>query len=236
MQKTPVVFLPGLLNDEELWQQQVEDLSSAVDPMIADLTLDDSIEAMADRVLASISGPFVLVSMSMGGYVAFEIMRIAPERILGVALLATSASPDKPDRQKERIQAISALEHGNFRGVTKKFLPRLLHKTNLELPVADKVMKMAMRVGGCAFLRQQQAILNRRDYRELLGGIDAPTLVGVGDSDQLTPLDEAQLIHAGIRGSKFHLFDNCGHLPPLESPDETTRILQDWISQLEQPV
>lgn len=225
----PLVFLPGLLCDATLWRAQVDGLADRVAPMVADLTLDDSIADMAQRTLAAAPPSFALAGLSMGGYVALEIMRQAPERVTRLALLDTSAAADTSDRAHDRRAAIQSLKLGRFLGVTDRLLPQLVHASHLEGLVADKVKVMAARVGGPAFIRQQQAILGRPDSRPMLGGITVPTLVAVGDADVLTPPEDAAEIHAGIPGSTLHVFRACGHLPALEQPEETTRRLSDWL-------
>ncbi len=226
-----LVFLPGLLCDARLWRDQAADLSDIADPIIADLTLDDSVAAMARRVLAAAPERFALVGLSMGGYVAFEILRQAPERVARLALLATSAAPDKPARAENRRRAMAALEVGRFLGVTQRMLPQLLHASRLDEPLGAEVKEMAARVGGPAFLRQQRAILGRPDSCPLLPSIAMPTLVAVGDSDQLTPPAESRAIHEAIPGSRLHVFDDCGHLPAMERPDETTALLRAWLTE-----
>ena len=184
---TPVLFLPGLLCDATLWRAQIDDLADVAAPMVADLTLDGSVAAMAARTLAAAPPRFSLVALSMGGYVAFEIMRQAPERVTRLALLATSAAPDDAARAAERRGAMESLRIGKFMGVTARLLPQLVHPGHVEGPVGEAVIAMAQRVGRAAFLRQQQAILTRPDSRPTLAAIAVPTIVGVGDGDRLTP-------------------------------------------------
>lgn len=230
MSRAALIFLPGLLCDARLWRDQARDLSDVADPWIADLTRDDSIAAMARRVLAEAPERFALTALSMGGYVAFEILRQAPERVTRLALLDTSAAPDGPSRTAQRQSGIASLKLGRFVGVTDRMLPQLVHATHVEGPVAQEVKAMAARVGGEAFLRQQRAILTRTDSRPLLPQIRVPTLVAVGESDVLTPVSAAREIHQGIQGSRFHLFEHCGHLPALEQPRETSAVLRRWLS------
>lgn len=226
-----LVFLPGLLCDDTLWARQAEGLRDLVTPRIADLTQDDGIAAMAQRSAAGVSGRFILVALSMGGYVAFELLRRMPERIAGVALIDTSASPDTPAKAAERRAGLASLAAGRFQGVTSRLLPQLIHPDRIGTAVGTAVQAMAQRVGSEAYIRQQSAILGRADSRPLLASVKVPTLVAVGAQDLLTPPAEARLIHEGIRGSRYHVFANCGHLPPLEVPDETTDVLREWLQR-----
>lgn len=226
---TPLVLLPGLLCDAELWRDTIVALGDAIAPTVADLTLDDSLGAMAERVLAAAPERFALVGLSMGGYVAFEIMRRAPQRVTRLALVDTSPSPDSSGRAGRREAAMNSLGVGRFAGVTGRLLPQLVHPKHVDGPVGAKVRAMAERVGAEAFLRQQRAILDRPDFRPTLGAIRAPTWVAVGDSDVLTPPSEAREIYLNVPTATLHVFAECGHLPPLEQPEETARFLERWL-------
>lgn len=228
-ERSPLVFLPGLLCDERLWRDQARDLADIADCTIPDLTLDDSVGAMARRVLDGAPERFALAALSMGGYVAFEILRQQPQRVTKLALLDTSASPDTPERTAQRLAGMESLRLGRFFGVTARMLPQLVHARHVHGPVGEEVKAMAKRVGGDAFLRQQTAILNRPDSRPLLASISVPTLIAVGDSDILTPPSDAAEMHRNIADATLHTFAACGHLPPMELPAETSALLRGWL-------
>jgi len=232
MPKPAIVFLPGLLCDARIWRDQADEIAASANPIIADLTLDDSVAAMAARALDAAPDRFVLAGISMGGYVAFEIMRQASERVLGLALFDTSAAPDTQARAARRRAGMDSLKVGRFAGVTRKLLPELVHERHLDGPVATELQTMAARVGGDAFLRQQQAILDRPDSRPLLPSISVPTLVAVGDGDVLTPPADSLDIHIGIRTSEFVLMRDCGHLPAIEQPEETAKLLRSLLKRI----
>ncbi|KQW72403.1 alpha/beta fold hydrolase [Ensifer sp. Root127] len=224
------VFVPGLLCDDKIWAHQAQELGDIVAPVIADLTKDNSIAGMADRLAAGMPETFVIIALSMGGYVAFELLRTMPRRIAAVALIDTSASPDTSKKAAERRAGIASLNSGRFSGVTNRLLPRLIHNRHVDGPVGVEVKAMAQRVGGEAYIRQQSAILERSDFRSLLPEICVPTLVAVGAQDLVTPPKEAQKIHASIAQARFHVFEDCGHLPPLEAATETTSVLRAWLT------
>ena len=229
--RQPLLLLPGLLNDAQLWMAQTDALDDIAQCHVADLTRDDSVAEMATRALENAPPRFALAALSMGGYVAFEILRQAPERVTRLALLDTSATPDTPERAAQRRAALDSLRLGRFMGVTRRLLPQLVHPDHVDGAVGTAVRAMAVRVGGEAFLRQQQAILGRPDSRPLLPTIAVPTLVAVGDSDRLTPRSDAHLMHDHIPNASFHCFPRCGHLPPMESPEETSTVLRRWLIQ-----
>lgn len=232
MEETPttLVLLPGLLNDQRLWAHQAAALAEEVDVRIPDLTRDGSISAMARRVLDEAPGQFSLAALSMGGYVAFEIMRQAPERVLRLALFDTMAGLDSPERAATRQGLLALAERGRFVGVSPQLMPRLIHSRWLGTHVAATVQDMAAAVGKDGFVRQQQSIIARVDSTPVLADIHVPTLIVVGADDQLTPVAEAWLMHEQIAGSRLEILDRCGHLPPLEEPERTTVLLREWLA------
>lgn len=227
----PLLLLPGLLCDARLWRDQMAAISGRQRCIVADLTLDDSLPAMAARAIAAAAAPhFALCGLSMGGYVALEIMRqAAPGQVTRLALLDTSARPDTPEQARRRRGLMALTRTGQFRGVTPRLLPQLVHPRHLDGPVGAEVMAMAERVGRDAFLRQQQAILGRPDSRPDLPGIRVPTLVTVGEADVLTPPALSEEMAAAIPGARLAVLPGCGHLPPLEDPEATTALLAGWL-------
>ncbi|SDB66090.1 alpha/beta fold hydrolase [Belnapia rosea] len=225
-----LLLLPGLLCDAALWEAQLLGLGSLVRCHVADVAQDTSLAEMAARALAMAPPRFALAGLSMGGYLAFEILRQAPERVTRLALLDTSARADTPDQARRRRGLISLARSGLFRGVTPRLLPQLVHPDNLQGPVGQAVIAMAERVGRDAFLRQQAAILGRPDSRPDLPGLRLPTLVAVGEADQLTPPELSEEIATGIPGARLHRLPGCGHLPPMEAPEAVTALLREWLA------
>lgn len=229
MSTHPLLFLPGLLCDEHLWHHQLRYFGSRYACQVASLTQDDNVAAMARRALQSAPERFALIALSMGGYVAFEMLRQAPERISHLVLLSTSAGSDSPRRRQDRLAGISMLQQGRFAGVTSRLLPQLVHPSRVAESVATDVQLMAQRVGGEAYLRQQQAILDRPDSMQTLASIQVPTLIAVGDHDVLTPPAESHAMQRAIPQAALHIFERCGHLPPLEMPDQVNQLLEQWL-------
>jgi pimeloyl-ACP methyl ester carboxylesterase len=231
MPSVPLLLLPGLLCDARLWRDQIVVLSDIAEVTVADLTRDETVEAMADRALAAMPERFALAGLSMGGYVAFAILRRASARVSRLCLFDTSARPDTPDQSRRRRGLIALTRSGRFRGVTPRLLPQLLHPDRIsDTALAGEVMEMAERVGKEAFLRQQAAILKRPDSRPDLPRIGVPALVGAGEGDQLTPVDHSAEIAAGIPGAELKIIPGCGHLAPMERPQEVSALMRGWIS------
>ena len=231
MSNFPVYALPGLLNDERLWQHQSAGLSSRHPFFTAHLTGHDSIASLAAAALARAPAPrFALAGLSMGGYVALEIMRQAPERVIALALLDTNARPDSPQATELR-HSLMTLAQTDFKAVIDSLTPRLVHPSRLsDKSVVNVITEMAHSVGVDAFLRQQTAIMNRIDSRPFLHAIGCPTLVLCGREDLLTPLELHEEMASSIPGAKLVVIEQCGHLSALERPQQVTQALQAWLS------
>ena len=226
-----LVLLPGLLCDAALWRHQTEHLKDQCEVLVADLTQDNSIEAMAERVLAMAPTTFALAGLSMGGYVAQEIMRQAPERVERLALLDTNARADTEEQRNTRHELIRLAEKYTFKGVTPRLLPNLVHPSRLNDPtVANVVMEMAERVGQQAFARQQEAIMSRKDGRGDLEAISVPTLVLAGRQDVLCPPKVQEEMAERLPNGKLVLVEDCGHLVSLERPEATTALFRYWLA------
>lgn len=227
--RTPLLLCPGLLCDHALWEPVYPAIADIARPFVADLAQDDSIAAMASRALEAAPQRFALAGLSMGGYVALEIMRQAPGRVRALALFDTSARPDLPEQSRRRRLLMALAQTGQFRGVTPRLLPQLVHPSRIDGPIGQEVMAMADRIGRAAFLRQQMAIMGRADSRPHLAAIAVPTLVGVGAEDLLTPPELAEEIAAGIPGARLMRFAGSGHLPTMEVPAEAGAAMRGWL-------
>jgi pimeloyl-ACP methyl ester carboxylesterase len=228
---TPLVLLPGLLLDEALWAPQRAALTDIADMMVGDLTKEDSMAGMARSVLAVAPPSFALAGLSMGGYVAFEIMRQAPERVTRLALLDTSARPDTPEQTASRRALMQMCEKGEFKGVTRRLLPQWIHPSRVDdASVADVVLSMTARVGRDSFLSQQTAIIGRPDSRPGLSRIHCPTLVLCGHEDRATPVEVHREMAADIPNARLVIVPECGHLSPLERPEAVNHAFRTWLA------
>jgi len=229
-EKRSLVLLPGLLCTRALWGPQIEALSPFIDISVPDVAAHPSMAEIAAMVLAAAPERFDLAGLSMGGYVAFEILRQAPERVARVAFLDTSARTDTPEISARRRGLIELAQKGAFKGVTPKLIPMLIHPERIDdMVLTGQITAMAEDVGRDGFLRQQTAILARTDSRPHLADITCPTLVLVGRQDTLVPPDHAEEIAAGIAGANLVYIEDSAHLPTLEQPAETTAALRRWL-------
>lgn len=230
--KPYLLLLPGLLNDSRLWKHQVENLTDVAVPVVAELTGADSMALLAGHALAQVPAErFVLASLSMGGYVALEIMRQAPERIRGLALLDTTARPDTQEATENRHRLMEIAEQ-DFARVIDALMPRFVHPDRLQEPAVTRVIQnMADNVGKAAFLRQQRAIIDRIDSRPYLARIQCPTLVLCGREDAIASPEIHQEMVDAIPDAELAVIDHCGHLSPLEQPERVTAWLRQWLAK-----
>ncbi|HUZ18951.1 MAG TPA: alpha/beta fold hydrolase [Acidimicrobiales bacterium] len=228
---TPIVLVPGLLATARLYAAQVPELWRYGPVTIADHTRDDAMDAIARRILADAPAHFALGGLSMGGYVALEIMRQAPERVTRLALLDTSARPDTEAQRERRVHQIGLATSGRFDEVPDQQLPLLVHADRRDDDVLRRLVHlMADETGPAAFVRQQRAITGRVDSRADLAAIRCPTLVLVGDGDALTPPDLAAELAEGIDGAHLVVVPDCGHLSSVERPEQVTTALVEWLA------
>jgi pimeloyl-ACP methyl ester carboxylesterase len=229
-----VLLLPGMLNDASLFQEQIATLLPIASVDIVDLTRSSSIADLADDAIKQApEGRFILIGLSMGGYVAFEIMRRIPERVCGLILIDTSAQPDTAELTATR-QALMKLAETDFPEVIERLLPRLCHPEQMSLPtVRGVIQSMAASLGKDVFIRHQQAIIDRSDSRPMLADIDCPTLVICGREDVITPPELSKEIAAGIRHAELKIIEQCGHLSTLDQPGEVNKLLHEWIDKVE---
>ena len=228
----PVVLIPGLLLSAHLYAAQIEALWPQGTVILANHTRDDSMPALARRLLAEAPPRFSLVGLSMGGYISFEILRQAPERVARVALLDTMARPDTPDVSAARRAQMQLATHGPFADVVTALIPRLVHRSRQDdAELARLILRMSEEVGVAGYLRQQTANIGRIDSRPTLKDIRCPALVLVGDSDQLTPPERAAEIADGIPGAELVVVPECGHLSTLERPAAVNAALQAWLTR-----
>ena len=230
-QTVPFVLIPGLACSARLYAHQIPALWRLGPVMVANHTGADSMREIARSILSRAPARFHLIALSMGGYLAFELMRQAPERVERLALLDTSARPDLPEQTERRLKIIGLAEQGQFMKMNDLLWPALVHESRLsDVALRAIVDEMLVDTGPEALIRQQRALISRVDSRPTLRSIRARMLVVVGDGDVITPLQFAQEIAGGIAGARLEVVSKCGHLSTLERPEPVTKLLTEWFA------
>lgn len=228
----PLLLLPGLLCDGDLWSDQIRDFSGARAVMVTCMTGAEDVDRLAADILALAPPRFALAGLSMGGYVALAMMRAAPERVTRLALLDTNARADSDEQRARRRGLIELARKGRFKGVTPRLLPLLLHPDRLrDEPLVARVTGMAERIGREGFVRQQTMIMGRPDARPGLARIACPTLVLCGRQDALTPPALAEEMADAIGGATLAIVEQSGHLSTMEQPAAVNAQLAAWLER-----
>jgi pimeloyl-ACP methyl ester carboxylesterase len=227
---TPVLLVPGLGGSPRIYAPVLPRIWRCGPVTIANHVRDDSIGGIARRILAEAPPRFALAGHSMGGYVALEIMRQAPERVVKLALINTQAGPDTAEASERRRAQIARVQSGHFHAVLDEMFPGFVHPSRHgDEGLHRLVHEMADDIGAEAFVRQQQAIITRSDSRPTLAQIICPTLVLSGDQDNTIPNTMSVEIADAIRGARLVIIPDCGHLPQPEQPHDTADALVDWL-------
>ncbi len=228
--RLPIVLVPNLNGSARLFAPQIPALWRLGPVTVADHTRDDSMAAIANRILETAPARFLYVGLSMGGYLAFEIMRQAPERVAKLVVLDTSARADVPEIVALRRERIALAQSGRFEDVIETTWEPLVHPSLREgTPLKSIHVAMCRDVGPESYVRQQTACMNRVDSRPMLGSIRCPTLVIVGAQDEPTPPELAEEIAAGIPGARLVKVPECGHFSTIERPDRVTKELLAFL-------
>lgn len=226
-----LILLPGFMCDADLWTSVEPLLEPRWTARYGDLFQDDTIAAMATRVLGEAPARFVAVGFSMGGFVAREMALRAPDRVRALVLIATSAMgnpPERTARNRERRERIAAAP---FRGLSRTDLRRALHPSRRDdEALVQRMLEMGARLGKQVLLRQ--LALEREDGHDGLAGIRCPALVVAGESDELRPRVETDRLAAGIPGARYEIVPDCGHMVPMERPAVLAALLNDWLDRV----
>jgi pimeloyl-ACP methyl ester carboxylesterase len=226
----PIVLIPGLNCSARLYAGQIPALWRFGPVTVADHTRDASIPAIASRILAAAPPFFALIGLSMGGYIAFEIMRQAPQRVAKLALLDTGARPETAEQTARRHGPMAMARAGKLVEVADESFVFFVHPDRHgDVALREVVRAMAEETGADAFLRQQQAIMARPDSRPGLAAIACPTLMLVGEQDGGTPPELAREIASAIAGTRLVIVPDCGHLSTIEQPQAVTQALVEWM-------
>jgi pimeloyl-ACP methyl ester carboxylesterase len=226
----PVVFVPGLACTADLFAHQIARLSAERTVVIANHRRHSALGDLTGALLRELPDRFVLIGLSMGGYVAFELLRRAPERLSALVLMDTSARPDTPEALERRQRMIAVAEEGRYRDIAGLQLPLLVAEDRLGDPdLVGAVRGMFEATGAEAYVRQQRVIMTRPDSRPTLATVGCPTLVIGGDRDALTPPEIVREIADGIPGARLAMMPACGHLAALERPEAVTHAITGFL-------
>jgi|KBSSwiStaDraftv2_1062776.scaffolds.fasta_scaffold214557_4 pimeloyl-ACP methyl ester carboxylesterase len=231
MTRTPLLLLPGLLEDADAFAHQAAALAEAAQLTVADLTASSTMAELArDALRQAPPGRLAIAGHSMGGYVALEIMRQAPERVTRLALLNTNARADSAEATENR-RRLMALAQTDFDAVVSTLMQRQMTPEHLaDAAITATITQMARAVGREAFARQQQAIIGRVDSRPHLAKIACPTLVLAARADAIMPLEVMQEIAAAIPASRLVVVEASGHMATLEQPEAVSAALHEWLT------
>ncbi|KWW21828.1 MULTISPECIES: alpha/beta hydrolase [Peribacillus] len=229
MQKVPLILLPGTLCDERLWESLK--LSDLADVKVCDVSKADTIEGMAKSVLKEAPDRFALAGLSLGGIISLEIMRIAPERVLKLALLDTNPYPPQPEQISGWERLIEMADNGLFLDITHNhLLPVLIHpdRRNDEALVST-IIEMAEKVGKAGYINQLKAVMTRSDQRPILSSIECPTMILTGKEDVVCPVHMSEFLQENIREARLEIVNHSGHLSTLEQPEKVSALLRAWL-------
>ena len=226
-----VLLLPGMMCDERLWSHQIAAISLPV--YVADLSKSDNLGEMAEQVLAEAPPRFALAGLSMGGILAFEILRQAPERVTHVALLDTNPHPDSPNKKALRFEQIAIAASGKLEQLAVESLKPLYlaEKNRNNERILQTVLDMALKLGPDVFERQSLAVMNRPDSVPGLAGISCPSSVICGREDAICPVRFHELMASEIPDANLVVIDDCGHLSSMEAPTGVTEELLRLFAQ-----
>ena len=228
----PLVFLPSMMCDARLFGPQIAELSADHCVMVAPVTQGERIEEIASGLLDQLPARFALAGLSMGGIVAMELLRRAPDRITRIALMDTNPLAETPPVAAAREPQIVGVRTGRLEQVMRdEMKPHYLAPGPHRAEVLELVMDMALALGADTFVRQSRALQRRRDQQGTLRKCKVPTLVLCGAHDALCPVKRHTFMAELIPDAKLVVLENAGHLPTLETPAETTQALRDWLKQ-----
>jgi pimeloyl-ACP methyl ester carboxylesterase len=232
-----VLLLPGLACDREVWKHQVRQIPGFATAEVVDYGFADSLKKMAEAALRRAPDRFALAGHSMGGRVAFEIVRRVPERVTGMALLDTayrSFVPGEVGEQEraERLRLVDLARSQGMRAMARDWVRNMVHPSRLsDEPLIGSIIEMFGRKSPEIFVSQIRALLERPDATPVLSVIDCPTLVLCGREDSWSQVATHKQIAARIRSSQLVVIDHCGHMAPMERPQQVSAALLAWLEE-----
>ncbi|MEX1214949.1 alpha/beta fold hydrolase [Saccharospirillum sp.] len=230
---TPLLLLPGMMCDARLFTPQVNRFSAERAVQVACLTRHNRVEQMAQAVLASAPERFALAGLSMGGIVAMEVVRQAPQRVAGLALLDTNPLAEDARVQASRgPQMKTAAAGGLLDMLVERVFPNYLAAGAEQEAMLATCFAMAETLGAGVFIRQSQALMHRPDQTDTLRRFTVPTLILCGDEDRLCPVSRHTLMKELMPHARLHIIPGAGHLTTLEKPTDTNDAMAQWLEAL----
>ncbi|MED3984996.1 alpha/beta hydrolase [Peribacillus simplex] len=230
MDKVPLILLPGTLCDERLWE--TVNLADLADVKVCDVSKADTIEGIAKSVLEEAPDKFALAGLSLGGIISLEIMSLAPERVMKLALLDTNPNPPTLEQIEGWERFIDMANNGQFLDITiNHLLPVLIHPVRRnDESLVSKIIDMAEKIGIEGYINQLKAVMTRSDQRPILPAIACPTMILIGRDDRVCPLHMSEFLSENIPTSSLEIISHSGHLSPLEQPEKVSAALRKWLS------
>lgn len=227
--KPTLVFACAHLTDERLFVHQVDVLSATHDCRVFAFRDHPTLGGMADDLLAHTPPRFTLIGLSLGGYLAFEVLRRQRERIERLVLFDTRAVADTETLRQRRFADIAKVQAGGIDALIPELPTRWIHAAH-RVRLSDLMASMARSIGARGQLNQQQAMLSRPDSHADLRMVRVPTLIACGREDTTTPLAEHDRMRDCVPGSHLEVFEQCGHLSTLEQPKVVNLLLTRWLA------
>ena len=226
----PLVLLPGMMCDARLFAPQVAEFAAKRQIVAMPMTGKTSTKELAEDILLDAPERFALLGLSMGGIVAMEIIKYAPERVTRLALLDTNPMADAPERKLIRDQQIKRVQAGELRTIMRdEMKPNYLADGKNKNKILELCMSMAESLGPQVFIEQSKALQTRPDQCDSLKEVQVPTLIACGEHDALCPLEKHQLMHQLVTGSRLCVIPGAGHLPTLEQAELMNQELMRWL-------
>lgn len=239
-QALPLLLVPGLLCDEDSWSGLADALAPHRPVIVGPCAMPEPLDRLVDmarHLLRAVPAPrFAVAGHSMGGRIALEMLRLAPERIAGLALLdsGTAARPAGAAGEEERVARLSLVELARREGldaVARQWLPPMVHAPVLGTALHERMVAMVVRTSVDRFAAQVQALLDRPDAEPVLRSARCPVLLVCGQQDRWSPPDRHRAMQSLVPSAVLRLIDECGHMSPMEQPAAVTAALTSWLAQ-----
>jgi len=226
-----LILVPGLLCSHDLWLDQIGEFEEDYDLSLFDHTQHDNMPDMVQSFLKDAPDSFNLAGLSMGGYISFEIIRQAGDRVEKLVLLDTNARAYRDPQIKMCEEQIKKAETEDIRVIQEDLLEFLIHPDHAgDQELCGRILDMATEIGTESFIMQQKALMNRPDSRDFLPKITCPTLIICGEQDSVTPPKVHEEMVGLLPDAQLHIIPHCGHLSTMEKPEIVNGLMRDFLN------